>query len=123
MDSLIPNSSVFIQIANFLMLLFILNIILYRPIRGILKKRTEEMTSAKNKTEDLLQKADKFSNEYNENLNTTRKEGMSEKEVAITLFRCLMEGGADLPLSSFLSSMIFQPSIFLSSNPSGQKRG
>lgn len=32
----------------------------------------------------------------------TIKEGMSEKEVAITLFRCLMEEGADLPLSSFL---------------------
>ena len=34
--------SLFIQIANFLFLIWVLNIILYRPIRGIIRQRKEK---------------------------------------------------------------------------------
>jgi F-type H+-transporting ATPase subunit b len=72
--------TLFIQIANFLFLLFVLNIILYRPIRGILNRRKEEMTSTEDQAVEWSQKADKFSEELKENTSKTRQEGLIEKE-------------------------------------------
>ena len=72
--------SLITQIINFLVLLFVLNLILYRPIRRILKKRRDDMNSSQEMAEDFLKKADKYSEEYNIHLNSTRKEGMNEKE-------------------------------------------
>jgi F-type H+-transporting ATPase subunit b len=69
-----------IQIVNFLFLLFVLNRIVYRPIRGVLNKRKEEMLSSEEKTSDWKQKADRFSEELEENMVGTRKEGQKEKE-------------------------------------------
>ena len=40
--TLIPDFTLFIQIANFLLLIFLLNIVLYRPIRKILRERRDE---------------------------------------------------------------------------------
>ncbi len=40
------NNTLIIQIANFLVLLFLLNIILYKPIRKILGQRQEEMRTS-----------------------------------------------------------------------------
>ena len=39
------NGSLFIQMANFLVLVFLMNYVLYRPIRSILKERRETMDS------------------------------------------------------------------------------
>jgi len=72
--------TLFIQIANFLILLFLMNIILYRPIRGILNRRKEEMTSTEEQAVEWSQKADKFSGELEENTSKTRQEGLREKE-------------------------------------------
>ena len=72
--------SLIIQIVNFLVLLFVLNLILYRPIRRILKKRRDDMASSQEITEDLLNRAEKYSEEYNMNLYSTKKEGVNEKE-------------------------------------------
>jgi len=72
--------TLFIQIANFLFLLFLLNIILYRPIRGILNRRKEEMTSTEEQTVEWGQKADKFSEELEENISKTRKDGFQDRE-------------------------------------------
>ncbi|MFC1863408.1 ATPase, partial [Thermodesulfobacteriota bacterium] len=66
MDLILPNYSLFIQIANFLVLLFVLNIILYRPIRKILYKRREEMATTKSVAEDLEKKSDIVSTELQE---------------------------------------------------------
>ena len=74
------NYTLFIQIANFLFLLFLLNIIVYRPIREILNRRREEISSAEGITEDWKQKADTFAEELEENITVTRKEGFKERE-------------------------------------------
>ena len=68
-----------IQIANFLILLFLLNIIAYRPIRGILNRRKEEISSTEDITQDWQQKADKFKEELEENISETRKDGLKER--------------------------------------------
>lgn len=80
MDLILPNYSLFIQIANFLILLLLLNFILYRPIRRILNQRKEEMNTSRDTAEDLRQRAHRFSVELEENMNETRKFGLSEKE-------------------------------------------
>ena len=68
-----------IQIVNFLILLFILNLVVYRPIRGILTRRKEEMSSSANLANEWVRKANKYSEEIEENMITLRKEGLKEK--------------------------------------------
>lgn len=71
--------SLFIQIANFLFLIFLLNIVAYRPIRGILNRRKEEMSSTEEITQDWKRKADRNSEEFENRLLETRNEGLKEK--------------------------------------------
>ncbi len=42
MVSIIPDSTLFIQMGIFLLLIFTLNVVLYKPIRGILRQRAEK---------------------------------------------------------------------------------
>jgi len=72
--------SLFIQIANFLLLLFLLNIILYRPIRKILGKRSDEMNSFQSMIDDFLSKSTRCEKDLEENKGAARKEGFEEKE-------------------------------------------
>lgn len=78
MPEFIP-SSILIQIVNFLVLLFLLNIIVYKPIRGILNKRREEMESSSGMTDQWKRKIERYSDEIEENIDTTRKEGLKER--------------------------------------------
>jgi len=74
------NYTLAIQVINFLVLLFLLNIIIYRPIRGILARRKEEMSSASDMVEDWRTRADKFLEELEANISVTRAEGLKERE-------------------------------------------
>lgn len=78
MPEFIPLS-ILIQIINFLVLLFFLNIIVYKPIRGILNKRREEMESSSGMTDEWKRKIEKYSTEIEENIDSTRKEGLKER--------------------------------------------
>jgi F-type H+-transporting ATPase subunit b len=73
--------SLFIQIGNFLLLIFLLNIIVYRPIRNILSKRKEEMSSAEAQAQALTQKAAQNSNELEANISDTRKQGVRDRDI------------------------------------------
>ncbi|UCF56579.1 MAG: hypothetical protein JSW15_10985 [Deltaproteobacteria bacterium] len=75
-----PNLTVFIQVANFLFLLFILNILLYRPIRKILGRRSEEVNSLQETIEDFRNRSGHYAKELEENLVGARSEGYKEKE-------------------------------------------
>lgn len=72
--------SVFLQIANFLILLFILNIVLYRPIRRILGQRKDEMNTLQSATGDFQGKAARCAERLEENIVGARREGYKEKE-------------------------------------------
>lgn len=72
--------SVFIQIANFLILLLLLNIILYRPIRRILKQRKDAMEGLEVRASDLQGRAAKDSKALEENISGARREGYKERE-------------------------------------------
>ncbi|SPD74866.1 ATP synthase B/B' CF(0) [uncultured Desulfobacterium sp.] len=77
---LFPDVTLFIQIANFLILMFVLNIILYRPIRGILAKRRDEEAALKTSIDDYQGRADKDEKGIEEGKIKTRKEGAIEKD-------------------------------------------
>jgi F-type H+-transporting ATPase subunit b len=72
--------TLFIQIANFLVLMFVLNVILYRPIRKILGKRRDEMNSFQSMIEDFQNRTAGCARKFEEGAAETRKEGLEEKE-------------------------------------------
>jgi F-type H+-transporting ATPase subunit b len=72
------NYTVIIQIINFILLIFFLNIIIYRPIRGILKNRKEEMASFSLLTDEWKSKIEKYAIEIEEKTDLARKLGMKE---------------------------------------------
>ena len=78
MPEFIPES-ILIQMLNFLVLLFLLNIIVYKPVRGIMDKRKEEMDSSKNMTGEWNQKIEMCSTELEDNIESTRKQGLKER--------------------------------------------
>ncbi len=77
---IMPDYTLFLQLANFLFLLFILNIILYRPVRQILGKRKAEVDGLQHAVSELEGKANLFAGELEEGMAKARKSGYQEKE-------------------------------------------
>jgi F-type H+-transporting ATPase subunit b len=77
---IMPDYTLFLQLANFLFLLFILNILLYRPIRQILGKRKAEVEGLQHSVGELEGKAGRFAGELEESAAKARKAGYEEKE-------------------------------------------
>ena len=81
--TVMPDWTVFIQLANFLLILWILNRILYRPIRNILLQRKEKMEglelSIKTSSEDAQEKDEAFAAGIKE----ARAKGMTEKDALL----------------------------------------
>ncbi len=75
-----PNITLLFQIANFLLLLFILNIIVYRPIRKILGRRGDEVISFQEKIEEFQNRSEKGAKALEENMAGARNQGFKEKE-------------------------------------------
>ena len=75
-----PNITVLFQIANFLILLFILNLIVYRPIRKILGRRGDEVISFQDMIEDFQNRSEKEAKTLQENMAGARSQGFKEKE-------------------------------------------
>jgi len=72
--------SLIYQIANFLFLLFVLNLILYRPIRNIIRKRKEEMEGLERAIQEYQSQAEQSAKSIEEGMVLARKEGFREKE-------------------------------------------
>lgn len=72
--------TVFIQIANFLFLVFVLNMLLYRPIRDMLRRRREQVESFQTSRDDLLAKSGQNESALDESVVGARKEGFRTKE-------------------------------------------
>jgi len=72
--------TLFFQIADFLLLLILLNILLYKPVRNIIRQRNEQVSSLQATVEDLSSKAQQEEVALKENVALARKEGFKEKE-------------------------------------------
>ena len=74
------DNTLFIQIVNFLVLLLLLNIFLFKPIRGILAKRNQEEGTLKGFIDDYQARAEQSGKGVEEGKIRARKEGVSEKD-------------------------------------------
>ncbi len=68
------------QIANFLLLLILLNIFLYKPVRNIIRERNQHISSLQSTIEELSSKAEQEEAALEENMALAKKEGFKEKE-------------------------------------------
>ena len=70
------NSSFFLQLINFLVLILILHLLLFKPILKNLNKRNDLIRSLKEDSESLNKKTDRLVEEYNVSIATAKKESI-----------------------------------------------
>jgi F-type H+-transporting ATPase subunit b len=81
--SVIPDVSLFVQIANFLIIIWILNIILYKPIRNILIQRKEKFTNLEQNIEKLNDDTAEKDEAYMAGIRDARARGLNEKDALL----------------------------------------
>jgi F-type H+-transporting ATPase subunit b len=72
------NLSLLIQMANFLVFLFLMNLILYRPIRRIVAQRKKLMSDKQEEIERLEAGAAAAVQEYEQKLQESRRAGLEK---------------------------------------------
>jgi F-type H+-transporting ATPase subunit b len=83
MISVIPDISLIYQMINFLVLLFVLNLVLYKPIRNILLERREKIDGLQDGAEKAQGNLVSQEEEYKIGLKQARAEGLKSKEVFV----------------------------------------
>ena len=81
--TVIPDGSVVIQIVNFIFLIWILNIILYKPIRNILIKRKEKVDGLEKSISDSHESAMEQENTWTDGVRAAREKGLKEKQTRV----------------------------------------
>ena len=84
--------TVFIQMVNFVALIFILNALLYKPIMGVIEKRKEQMDKSDEEVRHLQQDVEKKLAEYEEQVRLAKIEAMEQRNA-------IVKEGADLAKS------------------------
>ncbi len=74
------DGTLILQIANFLVLLLVLNAILFKPIRKILAEREAQMTSQQKAIDDYIVRAEQNEKQIEEGKVNARKEGYASRE-------------------------------------------
>jgi len=72
-----PDITLFVQMINFLILLFILNLILFRPIRNIIRERNQIIESFNSDITSLTDEAQDSMERFEQKVLEAKKEGMS----------------------------------------------
>jgi F-type H+-transporting ATPase subunit b len=81
--TVIPDWTLFVQIANFLLIVWVLNIVLFRPIRNILIQRKEKITSLEQNVETSDNEAKGKNEAFDLGIRDARAKGLSEKSVLL----------------------------------------
>jgi F-type H+-transporting ATPase subunit b len=74
------DGSIVLQIANFLLLIWILNMVLYKPIRKILLERKEKMVGMQSDIDGSAQQVQSKEDAYADGVRQARAAGQKEKE-------------------------------------------
>lgn len=74
------DGSIVLQIVNFLLLIWILNLVLYKPIRKILLERKEKVTGLQSNIDGSAQQVKSKEDEYADGVHQARAAGQKEKE-------------------------------------------
>ncbi len=83
MITVIPDGSTFIQLINFLVLLWILNLVFFKPVRKVLIQRKETIDGLEEGVEKLAQEVVEKDNAFKNGLKEARAKGLKEKEAFI----------------------------------------
>ncbi len=71
--------SVVIQVINFIFLIWVLNLILYKPIRKILLQRKEKVTGLENGIDTFMADAEAKNAAFTAGIKSARTKGLNEK--------------------------------------------
>ncbi|MBU2621221.1 MAG: ATP synthase F0 subunit B [Proteobacteria bacterium] len=78
------DKSVFIQIINFLFLIWAMNVVLYKPIRKILLQRKEKIDGLEQSIENFGKNAQEKEEAYASGIKEARVKGQKEKEALLS---------------------------------------
>ena len=78
--TVIPNWSFLLQMANFIFLIIVLNLILYKPIRNVLKQRQEKINGLEESIESFQKDVTDKQEAFNAGLRSARVKGLEKKE-------------------------------------------
>ncbi|MGD1967946.1 MAG: ATP synthase F0 subunit B [Desulfobacterales bacterium] len=81
--TVIPDWTVAIQLANFLLILWILNRLLYRPIRNILRQRKEKIDGLELSIQTYNEDAQEKDEAFAVGIKDARTKGLAEKEALL----------------------------------------
>ncbi|MEW6076256.1 MAG: ATP synthase F0 subunit B [Thermodesulfobacteriota bacterium] len=81
--SVFPDQSCILQIINFLVLIWALNIILYRPMRSIVAKRQEHMSGLDKDIEQAKKELSEKENAYAGAIKEAKTDGMKAKNALL----------------------------------------
>ena len=73
----LPDYTLFIQMVNFLVLLFVLNLILFRPIRKIMRERNQIVDNFNSDIASLTDSAQESMGQFEQKVQEARKEGVA----------------------------------------------
>lgn len=77
------NITLFIQIINFLILLFILNAILYKPVMAKIREREARIRADRQKASELESQVQQQQERHQQELAAARQQGAQEKNLLI----------------------------------------
>lgn len=77
------DGSVFIQIVNFIILIWVLNIILYKPIRNVLAQRKEKITGLEQSIETFNYDSKEKEEAFDAGIKEARAKGLKDKEALV----------------------------------------
>ena len=81
--TVLPDGSLIIQIANFLLIIWILNLILYRPIRNILRQRRERIEGLELSIETYNENAQEKDDAFASGIKEARTRGLKQKDTLL----------------------------------------
>jgi len=75
--------TLWIQIVNFLFLIFILNVLLYKPILGIIEKRKENIEGSEQEIKELNLTIEQKEARYEEKLRLAKSDALEKKKAIV----------------------------------------
>jgi len=78
--AVIPDWTLFLQMGNFILLIFIMNAILYKPIRRMLMERKKKIQGYKEGIEGFERDASESEQTFQAKISEARQQGVQEKE-------------------------------------------
>ena len=81
--TVLPDASVLIQIVNFIFTIWVLNLLLYRPIRKIIIQRKEKVSGLELAIENSARDAEEKRQAFDAGIREARAKGVKEKEALV----------------------------------------